>query len=85
MATKHSNATPGAGRFIPSLLAGDIADGLTELTWRNDPMRVSDMLQAFDEAKRLMSSLAGVSEREYRRKHRRSVRTRLHCEGDVVI
>lgn len=85
MATKHSNATPGADRSITPLLAGDIVDGLNLLSWRSDPVRVSDMLQKFEEAKRLMTSLSGVSEREYRRKHRRSVRTRLQCAGKVVI
>lgn len=85
MATKHSNATPGTDRSITSLLACDIVDGLNWLSWRNDPVRVSDMLQKFDEAKRLMTSLSDVSEGEYRRKHRRSVRRRLQCEGKVVI
>lgn len=85
MATKHSKATPGAERSIVSLLAGDIADGLNSLSYRNDPVRVSDILQKFNEAKRLMTSLAGVSLREYRRKHRRNARKRLQCESKVVI
>ena len=85
MATKHLKAITLSKRSIASLLAYDIAAGLESLSQRSDSVLAADALKMFDEAKGLMDSLAGVSEREYRRKHRLNARQSLQCQGQVVI